>query len=802
MKNYKAVLLLLLLSNLPNIAKAQCNLDLGNDTVICPPDLFQLDAGPNFANYLWQDGTSNQTTFVTGPGVYWCEVNSLSNNLIVNGDFSAGSTNFTSDYTVGAGGTWGPVSNVETYFVTTNSSTAHSNFASCGDHTNGTGNMMVINGSTTVNQNIWCQNVTVLPNTNYVLSAWFQVYGSNAPDIAFMINGTQAGTSFLDNTTAACDWVNHSVVWNSGVNTSADVCFVNSVLTQNGNDFSMDDISFGTVCTVRDTLVVANASIQATLTNVVAASCANAADGTATISNITGTSGGPYTVTWTDPTGNVHDVNTVAQNGSFTQSNLFLGNWTVNISDGTGCDYNTNFNIQSGSIAIDVTSNNPQCFGTATGSISATTSTSGTFNFVITDAAGTVVNNTGTNTANNLVAGTYTVTYSDGSGCDIAEVVELTDPAQISASIATVDPLCHNDITGIAYVASITNFQGDAASIYYSWLPIGINGLLKDSVNGLAPGTHELKVVDGVGCENAFSFTILNPDPLKATVEVTSKTYCRTADFQNGNGVVIGYTAGNDSSGTGSVSYEWENLVNGDISNFSTFVVKTPGDMQLTITDANGCQDISTVYVDSLNPIANFSVASDEFLNPSIYEGTEPVKIKITNLSENFAQIGNPLSDTIFQWNLNSSNITTDGKWFFTYDLNEKVDTIYTGEAIYEVCMVAKNYNDCVDTSCTEIIVHSVVDLVIPNVFTPGAYPNNEFFFPSSGVKTFNSVVYNRYGVPVFEFLDIDDKWDGNHYKSGKPCSEGVYFFTYKGESTNGLKLEGNGNVELIRGKK
>ena len=800
--NLKGVLLLVCTSFLWSSLEAQCTLDLGNDTIICPPTLFQLNAGPNFATYTWHNGSTNQTFYVTAPGTYWCEVSTLASNLIVNGDFSAGSTNFTSDYSVGTGGTWGPISNIETYLVTNNSNTAHSNFASCGDHTTGTGNMMVVNGSSTANQNVWCQNVTVTPNTNYVLSAWFQVYGGNPPDIAFMINGAQVGTSFFNNTTSACSWVNHAVTWNSGVNTSADVCFINNELAGGGNDFSIDDISFGTVCTVRDTVIVSNGSIQASLTNVIAASCANSADGAATVSNINGSSGGPYTVTWTDPNGNVHDVNTVAQNGSFTQSNLYLGNWSVNVSDGSGCDWNSNFNIQSGSISIDVAPNDPQCFGTQTGSITATTTTPGTFNFIITDANGNVVNNPGTNTANNLLAGTYTVSFSDGNGCDISEVVVLTDPEQIIASIVTVDPLCHNEITGIAYVGNITNFQGSIDSIYYSWLPIGINGLFKDSVNGLAPGAHELKVVDGMGCENAFSFSIFNPNPLKAITEVTSKTYCRTAVYQNGNGVVIGYTAGTDSSGTGSVAYEWENLVNGDISSFSTFVVKTPGLMQLTITDANGCQDVSTVYVDSLNPIADFSVASDEFLSPTIYEGTEPVKIKITNLSENFAQVGNPLSDTIFQWNLNSTNINEVGKWFFTYDLNEKVDTTYLGEEIYEICLVAKNYNDCVDTACADIIVHSITDLVLPNVFTPGAYPNNEFFFPNQGINTFNCTVYNRYGIPVFEFNDIEDKWDGNHYKSGKPCVEGVYFYTYAGLSTNGVKLEGNGHIELIRSKK
>ncbi|MFK8044587.1 MAG: gliding motility-associated C-terminal domain-containing protein, partial [Crocinitomicaceae bacterium] len=216
----------------------------------------------------------------------------------------------------------------------------------------------------------------------------------------------------------------------------------------------------------------------------------------------------------------------------------------------------------------------------------------------------------------------------------------------------------------------------------------------------------------------------------------------------------------------------------------------------------NGCQYIDTVQVDSLNPIADFVVDSPQFLDPLVYEGTEDVNVKITNLSQNFAQANNPNSDTIFQWNLYTNQTPNSSQnWFFTYDLDEKVDTTYGGEEIYNVCLVAKNFNDCKDTICKDVIVHDFPVLAVPNVFTPGSAPNNEFYFPAEGIQDFECTVFNRYGVQVYEFSSISDKWDGSHFKSGNPCSDGVYFYIYKAVSFNGKKFSGEGEVTLIRVK-
>jgi hypothetical protein len=465
--------------------------------------------------------------------------------------------------------------------------------------------------------------------------------------------------------------------------------------------------------------------------------------------------------------------------------------------------------VQSDTVEINVfnaanlliNANNPMCNGTPTGSIIVNgDSTINVSNIHILDNSGNTVNTAGTSVANNLLGGIYYIESDSLSACPLSIIVELIDPPAIQLTLSLTNPPCYGDATGGATVSNIINYQGDINDIFYNWTPntSGANGLGVTNLPNLTAGDYNIQVVDDFGCEVSQVFSIIDPNPLVGEVTDIIPTMCRTADFQSGNGVVAVQTAPG-SAGTGSVNYAWEHLTNGQTVNTSTFVVRSPGQVALTITDGNGCIYRDTVQVDSINPISNFLIESDDFTGPADREGTEDVKVKITNLSENFAQANNPNSDTIFQWNLFSNQLpSADQNWFFTYDLDQKVDTTYQGEQIYKICLIAKNYNDCADTFCQEVIVHKIPQLITPNVFTPGSSPNNTFFFPSASIADFNCTVFNRYGVQVYEFKAITDEWDGSHYKSGNPCSDGTYFYVYKALSTNGTPFEGEGQVQLV----
>jgi gliding motility-associated-like protein len=209
------------------------------------------------------DTNSISPTFSIGtsPVLYKLSIKSLTpNNLVNNGDFSAGNTGFSSNYrdTTGSGSLYPE----GFYSVTTNPISVHPGFVSMTDHTTGTGNMMVVNGAGAA-VSFWCQTIPVTPNTYYDFSAWgVTVSGAGNPAILqFSINGTLVGSA-LDLPTATGTWTEFHVVWYSGSNTSIDICITDQQTALGGNDFAIDDISFRQICFSTDSVYVKVGTIQ------------------------------------------------------------------------------------------------------------------------------------------------------------------------------------------------------------------------------------------------------------------------------------------------------------------------------------------------------------------------------------------------------------------------------------------------------------------------------------------------------------------------------------------------------------
>jgi len=50
------------------------SISIGNDTIICPGEVINLDPGEGYLTYLWQDGSTQQTYQVNNAGQYWVKV--------------------------------------------------------------------------------------------------------------------------------------------------------------------------------------------------------------------------------------------------------------------------------------------------------------------------------------------------------------------------------------------------------------------------------------------------------------------------------------------------------------------------------------------------------------------------------------------------------------------------------------------------------------------------------------------------------------------------------------------------------
>lgn len=196
-------------------------------------------------------------TLVTPQAYSQCPTDLLTGqNLVVNGDFEQGYTGWT--FTGGAGGytIFNPPgwSNPGNIYVGTNPVTFNPgppSFMSFGDHTTGTGNMLMVDGVCTAGIKLFQQtNIPIKPNTNYYFSVWISSLKDqpNFPGLLnFDINGTNIGALIQAPATGG-SWIKYEIVWNSGATPPATV----TISIENSNasgcasevDFAIDDIAF------------------------------------------------------------------------------------------------------------------------------------------------------------------------------------------------------------------------------------------------------------------------------------------------------------------------------------------------------------------------------------------------------------------------------------------------------------------------------------------------------------------------------------------------------------------------------
>ena len=473
---------------------------------------------------------------------------------------------------------------------------------------------------------------------------------------------------------------------------------------------------------------------------------------------------------------------------------------TLTVTTESGCSETVEIEIvMTDGLNLELIFNDPTCFGFNDGSVTVNvTGGIGELIFTITDEDGNVLNEDNSNTANSLPEGWYYITVDDDSECSGDVSVFLDDPDEMEVDITVVDPACYGEASGWARVDEVFNATGDEDGLSFFWAPntFGDEGLGVDSAWALTAGDYTLTVNDENGCSKVIDFNVSQPDSLFLSEFGFEPAHCRLFGYQSGNGVVFGAAGG----GTADYDYTWRDLTTDDTYPNTTWGGLNPGDYELTVTDENGCTLIRTITLDSISPIANFNVISDE-LNADL-QGTAPVTAVFENTSTNFHNEFDPFSDTTFFWSLNHP----DAGWDVTDSYFYQPDTVYgpKGQSYtVDVCLIAFNKNGCADTLCKELTIYEAFDIVDINIFTPNGDGANDIFtfeFQAASIAEFECVIVNRWGVVMAELNDITDGWDGNDL-GGSPAADGTYFYVYKATTDNSTKLEGQGTIQLVRGQ-
>ncbi|MBK8366959.1 MAG: gliding motility-associated C-terminal domain-containing protein [Bacteroidetes bacterium] len=338
--------------------------------------------------------------------------------------------------------------------------------------------------------------------------------------------------------------------------------------------------------------------------------------------------------------------------------------------------------------------------------------------------------NQSSNAFTGLTAGNYTVTITDNNACVTTVTCSVSTGSGSSPTITVNSP------TICAGTNTIITANG---ALNYSWS----NASTLNSASGYSvvanPTVTTIYTITGTSNNACAGFNT-------STVTVIEKPMITSTT----NSICLGSSVIFNASALGTHSWSPSNTLN---TSTGTLVVATPtSNTTYTIQSTNGiCSftNTQTIIVDNAIPVADFNGITDLNL-------TTGTILQLNNLSTNA---------TSFKWVSCDNAISTNS--ILTLPLT----------TIGDCCISLIAYNNiCTDTTTKCVKVFSEFELLIPNVFTPnGDQANDVFKITSKGLKTLHCEIYNRWGMKLYEWDDINGFWDGKTKTGLAP--DGTYFF-------------------------
>lgn len=196
---------------------------------------------------------------------------------------------------------------------------------------------------------------------------------------------------------------------------------------------------------------------------------------------------------------------------------------------------------------------------------------------------------------------------------------------------------------------------------------------------------------------------------------------------------------------------------------------------EVVVVDSNDCADTAEVTLNvaptgAAQPGYDFKPGCNE--NMIVFENRNPFST------------GNEL------WIINGDT------QFFEYPRDS---IMYNLGQPLDVQLVTRTDLNCVDTARLTIEgrdFEGILDLHMPNVFTPNGDEINDYFEFLGNRNLIDCIemqVFNRWGNLIFESTPGNASWDGRNF-SGEPVPEGVYFYIIE---VNGIIRKGS--VQLLR---
>lgn len=605
---------------------------------------------------------------------------------------------------------------------------------------------------------------------------------SSQPTVAVSNATICSGTSTILIASGASNYT-----WNPGGQTTSSITVTpntNTIYTVTGANGTCSNTATSSVSvTSTPTLVVNSATICPAQT------------ATLTVSGAT-------TYTWNpgNLTGNTYTINPAAST-------------TVNVLGANGtCTAQATASISIGS-NISIAVNNPTICAGQTASLTASGATSYTWS-----------TSQNTNTLNVTPASTtiYTIAGMNGS-CSGSNTAVVTVVAVPSVSVTSSTICSGSSATLIATGAS-----------NYTWSP---GGQTTTSITQ-NPNTTTIYTVTGsngtctnsaMGSINVTTTPTINVNTTSicagqtATLIATGATNYTWSTTQNTASITVSpaltstYSVLGDNGACTSAQTTTVTVTASPTLNINANTTTGCAPLCINFTDAtsSSCSTISYNFGDgntasSNNPNhcytanGNFTVTAtctNTLGCATTYTMPTAVQVILTPVADFTIQEGNIVSVGNIVHLINTSSNATSSNWDFCNGVSILTDATTSYQDTGSCCITLLIANaTCTNTvtKCLTVVREAVV--VIPNVFTPNGDGSNEFFkITSSGLKSLTCVIFDRWGLKMYEWDGINGYWDGAT-KLG-PATDGTYFYivTYTDQQDNTTTEKGF--LNLFHGK-
>ncbi|MBO7636346.1 MAG: hypothetical protein J6S89_07170, partial [Paludibacteraceae bacterium] len=223
----------------------------------------------------------------------------------------------------------------------------------------------------------------------------------------------------------------------------------------------------------------------------------------------------------------------IAPGTPITQSNVAQSiKVTVTVRDGCGLENSKDVyvNIPASTLSLSEVASahkNVKCYGESNGELQVVAS--GGFGSSYTYQLGSTTNTTGIFT--DLAKGTYTVSATDGNGCEQSIQITITEPNPLQVTVATPDAYCSGNHTDLEAVVT-----GGTPIYTYSWTPsenLSATNKAKVTANPTETKTYTVTVTDANNCTANTQVTVsVYPLPVVELTPITN-TLCPTIGTQD-----------------------------------------------------------------------------------------------------------------------------------------------------------------------------------------------------------------------------------------------------------------------------